>query len=148
MEGSVSDQRALVDVRVLLLDSPAVLMIQRADALFPGYWNLPGGHVHAGEDALTAAVRELREEVGVLAARSDLRFVGVSHYRPPTRSEKISFTFAARQWAGEPKIVEHDRFSAASWFSSAQPPSLIMPQAAEAIRLFRSGDQFSIYGLG
>ena len=32
-----------------------------------GLWHTPGGHVDAGEDALTGAVREAREETGVAA---------------------------------------------------------------------------------
>lgn len=35
-------------------------------------WSLPKGHVEPGEDELTAAVREIREESGV----TDLRFKG------------------------------------------------------------------------
>ncbi len=33
--------------------------------LFPGFWIGPGGHVEEGEDVLSAAIREIKEETGV-----------------------------------------------------------------------------------
>jgi ADP-ribose pyrophosphatase YjhB (NUDIX family) len=44
-----------------------VIVSQNGDS-----WSLPKGHVEAGEDELTAAIREIREESGV----TDLRFKG------------------------------------------------------------------------
>jgi 8-oxo-dGTP pyrophosphatase MutT (NUDIX family) len=36
------------------------------------YWDFPKGHVEAGEDDLTAAVRELKEEAGIAADQVEL----------------------------------------------------------------------------
>lgn len=47
-------------------DAQNVLMIYRRER-----WDLPKGHIDAGEEALTAAVREIEEETGV----SGLKFV-------------------------------------------------------------------------
>ena len=44
-----------------------VLLAQRKKQPDAGLWGFPGGHVEWGETALTAAVRELREETGVEA---------------------------------------------------------------------------------
>jgi ADP-ribose pyrophosphatase YjhB (NUDIX family) len=70
-----------------------------------------------------------------------------SHYRPPGRSEKVSFSFLAEAWSGEPQVIETDRSSATGWFPVDNLPQSTMPQAVEAIRLFRAGEHFSTYGL-
>lgn len=52
----------------------AVLLTRRSAKLraHAGQWALPGGRVGAGETPLTAALRELREELGLELAPSDL----------------------------------------------------------------------------
>lgn len=48
---------------------PRVLGAQRTyPADLAGFWELPGGKVHAGEGDLEALVRECREELGVTIA--------------------------------------------------------------------------------
>lgn len=43
--------------------------------VYPGVWENTGGGVLAGEDSLTAAVRELKEETGIRAAPEELTFL-------------------------------------------------------------------------
>jgi 8-oxo-dGTP pyrophosphatase MutT (NUDIX family) len=74
-------------------DGMQVLMCRRnADAAFGGYWVFPGGRVEPGdvdagrpddelEAARRAAVREAREEVGLVVSPSSL--VALSHWTPP-----------------------------------------------------------------
>lgn len=50
---------------VALIDRDKVLLIQRARAPYFGLWSLPGGRLEPGEDAETAAIREVAEEVGL-----------------------------------------------------------------------------------
>ena len=140
-------QRALVDVRIAVHQEGTVLMLQRCDSLFPGRWNLPGGHALPGEDALTAAIRELLEETCLAALAAALEFACVSHIRPPGRDEKVSFTFLCHRWSGSASVEEPDKFSALTWWPVTQPPAPIMLQADEALRMIRSGQRFSAYGL-
>lgn len=69
-------------------DALQVLLIQRADHPFKGFWALPGGHVeHGRESAEQAAARELEEETG-LAWTGHLEQVRT--YSDPQRDPRIS----------------------------------------------------------
>jgi 8-oxo-dGTP pyrophosphatase MutT (NUDIX family) len=63
-------------VAVTLIDrnrAAQVLIVKRVKrGLNPGQWALPGGRVDAGEDSVTAALRELREETGMEAPPADV----------------------------------------------------------------------------
>ena len=50
---------------VALVNRGRVLLIQRAKPPYHGLWTLPGGRLEAGEDAESAAAREIREELGL-----------------------------------------------------------------------------------
>lgn len=44
---------------------------------YPGYYDISSaGHIHAGDDFETSAVRELSEELGINAMKEELRFIG------------------------------------------------------------------------
>ena len=59
---AVAADLAMFTIRVGLL---AVLLVQRRDHPFRGYWALPGGFVRADESTDQTARRELAEETGV-----------------------------------------------------------------------------------
>ena len=82
-----------------------VLLVERGKAPLQGLWSLPGGHIEAGEPARTAAVREIREETGVVAEIGGLLDIHelfrrsqegrlVAHY--------LLVVFCGRWVAGEP----------------------------------------------
>lgn len=55
-------------VKIVLRDSAGNILLQRRgeQVLSPGYWDFSAsGHVDEGEDYVTAALRELTEEIGV-----------------------------------------------------------------------------------
>ena len=49
----------------LFIHKGRVLLLKRNGAPYSGTWGLPGGKIESGEDAQTAARRELREETGI-----------------------------------------------------------------------------------
>ena len=66
-------------VHIWVEDSKGRLLIQKRAPhlkLMPDTWAVTGGSALAGEDSLTAAARELSEELGIEAAPSELK-------RPP-----------------------------------------------------------------
>ncbi|WOD38047.1 NUDIX hydrolase [Nodosilinea sp. E11] len=66
----------------LMADDTIVLVLRRDN----GLWSLPGGIVDWGEDVMTAAARELKEEAGLDTVGLD-RLVGV--YSQPKRDPRF-----------------------------------------------------------
>lgn len=65
-ESAASDHRKLV-VGALIADAAGRIYVQkRSDTreLFPGAWDIVGGHVEAGETLVEALAREVTEETG------------------------------------------------------------------------------------
>jgi 8-oxo-dGTP diphosphatase len=80
-----------------------------------GKWDGFGGKPHADESLVQAAVRELNEECGLLAAAADLIPMGVLIFNFPSKPEwgQEVHVFVARSWRGEPVESEEMR---PQWF--------------------------------
>lgn len=52
----------------IVFQGRSVLLVQRGRGPRPDQWSPPGGHIEPGETARDAALREIREETGVVAA--------------------------------------------------------------------------------
>lgn len=50
----------------------SVLLVRRANPPDIGLWGFPGGHIEWGESLPEAAIRELREETGVIAEAGEV----------------------------------------------------------------------------
>ena len=74
-----------------------------------------GGKWETGEDARTAAVREVHEELGVIVDPNDLEPISLIDYPFVDRDEwsQRSHGFIARRWSGEPRASEE---LAPHWF--------------------------------
>ncbi|WP_410051072.1 NUDIX hydrolase [Acidiferrimicrobium sp. IK] len=81
---------------------PAVLLTRRAAGLraHAGQWALPGGRVDDGETPLGAALRELREELG-LALEPSALLGALDDY--PTRSGYVISPFVF--WGGDDPVI-------------------------------------------
>jgi len=98
----------------LLRDGDQVLLCHRSPGRrwYPDVWDLPGGHVEAGELPGAALARELREELGIdVTAPSG----------PPLR-EVRGDTFHMQiwlieAWRGSPVNVAPDEHDAIAWFT-------------------------------
>ena len=65
--GTVHYRNPLPGVVIMVCQDSKVLVGKRGPESFrPGCWCLPGGFIEFGEDFLTAGVREVREETGLL----------------------------------------------------------------------------------
>ncbi len=86
---------------VVCLRGDEVLLIRRGRPPKQGEWSLPGGRIEAGERAVDAALRELREETGVEAEITGLLDV-VDGIFPEAGRHYVLIDYAARWLSGEP----------------------------------------------
>ncbi|MEC0225802.1 8-oxo-dGTP diphosphatase [Paenibacillus alba] len=86
----------------IVQDKDKVLLINRPDKLgFPGYLG-PGGKVDFPESMTEGAVRELREETGLIVKPEDLIFKGIDEYIiPKTNYRYMVFNYLVKEYKGE-----------------------------------------------
>ena len=111
---------------VLQRDQRVLMMLRQNTGYMDGMWDLPAGHVDAGEPATLALVREAREEVGVDIAPDALRFLHVTHRNHGTLAY-FGLYFEATQWSGEPAIMEPEKCGALEWMSPVALPENTVP---------------------
>ena len=87
------------------------LTLERGPGRGEGVWYLPGGIVERGEDPLTAAVRETREETA-LEVR-DVRILRVWTYATPEGHDTVHATFLGS--APEGDVILSDEHTAFGW---------------------------------
>ena len=112
----------------LLCRDGSLLLARRTSRrrLYPGMWDLPGGHAEAGEDASVALCRELREELGVEPASWEL----LGRADVPVGEEVIDYQiFLVRAWVGEPSNRSPEEHSEVRWFSFDQAAALPLADA-------------------
>jgi 8-oxo-dGTP diphosphatase len=134
-----------VDIAGGLLCRQGRLLLGKRSALrrsYPGVWDVPGGHVEAGETAEQALVRELREELGVTP--TEWRELAV--LRAPAMGDEAAHTlrlrlFLVTEWRGEPRNLLPDEHEALEWFTLEATTRLPLAHA-DYPRLFAQALEF------
>lgn len=101
-------------------DGQVLLMRRAGTGFFDGLYSLPGGHVEPGESVRAAAIRELREETGLVVEEGDLAWLGVVHRLSDTN--RIDFFFRAVRWEGKPAILEPGKCDRLGWHGREDLP--------------------------
>lgn len=111
----------------ILVEQDGRLVLQRR-TINPGLgkWTFPSGYVDRGEPPETAAVREVREEVGLEVRISHL----IGLYSTPGEPVVVA-VYAADPISGT--VIAGDENDAAAYFSPDDLPELAFPHDAEII---------------
>ena len=100
-----------------------VLLIRRGNEPFRGCWALPGGFMEMDETIEHCAVRELKEETGLVVPEERIRMVGVfSRPGRDPRGRTVTVAYSV-DMEGCPVASSGDDAAEARWFPlGALPP--------------------------
>lgn len=87
------------------------------------YWDFPGGHAELGDSFESAALKELEEEVGIVAKTSDLELFAtksgpgrIYHYADGD-TQPFTLIFACHSWEKEIPPTDTEESVKTGWFS-------------------------------
>ena len=114
-----------------------VLLIQRGNDPYKGYWAFPGGFLNMDETVARCAERELEEETGIVL--TGMQLVGVySDVERDPRGRVITAAYAAMTTM--PEATAADDAAAAKWWSLNELPPLAFDHdkiLADAMRVLK-----------
>jgi 8-oxo-dGTP pyrophosphatase MutT (NUDIX family) len=90
-----------------------------------GMWDLPVGKSEPGEPITQTAVRELKEETGLVVAPEDLRLAHVIHGARGVEAPNgfLTVVFAVHHWLGDLTNGEPDKHSEVAWVGTDAIPA-------------------------
>jgi 8-oxo-dGTP diphosphatase len=110
-----------VGVGVIVLRDGLVLLGKRAGSHGAGTWALPGGHLEFGESVEQCAIREVKEETGLL-----IRAVHLGPYTsdvfPAENKHYVTLFVVAESPQGQPQVLEPAKCSAWQWCRWSELP--------------------------
>jgi 8-oxo-dGTP pyrophosphatase MutT (NUDIX family) len=135
--------RLIAAVLVTDPDSGRLLILRRSVHLdfAPGEWDVPSGKGEPGEPITTTAIRELREETGVVAAEADLRLVHVVHgsWGAEVPGMFMALVFHTDRWSGAPHNAEPHKHDTIAWVSPDDLPRPFTHTTLVAVKRYLDG---------
>lgn len=116
-------------------DQNQIFLLRRANTGWrDGWWTVPAGHVEEGESPTHAAIRELREEVGITTTVNDLQSPLVYFYPADDGlHERVSIFFTVTNYTGTVTNQEPQKADQGEWFALEALPDTIIPMLRRAL---------------
>ena len=128
----------LVGVGAIIIEGDRVLLGKRANPPIQGQWSIPGGMLEVGELVRDAAVREAREETGLIVELGEL--LGVYDRVLHDAAGRVQYhyvliDFLCRPVGGELKAASDA--AEVRWFTQGELPALKL--AEDTLEVIRKG---------
>jgi 8-oxo-dGTP diphosphatase len=123
MPDNKNTQKPRVGTGIFILNNASqVLLLKRQGSHGAGSWCPPGGHLEWRESFLDCAIRETKEETDIDI--KSIEVVGVtSDIFPEEDNHYVTVFMKAKEWSGNPKLMEPDKSTEINWFDLDKLPS-------------------------
>ncbi len=115
----------LVGVGAIIIEDSRVLLVKRAHPPLQAEWSIPGGVLEVGELVREAAIREAREETGLIVEPSGLLGVYDRILRNPEQRVQYHYVlidFLCRRVAGD--LSAASDAAEVRWYTREELPAL------------------------
>jgi 8-oxo-dGTP pyrophosphatase MutT (NUDIX family) len=134
-------------------DESVLLQLRQGTGYMDGHWaSAAAGHVEASESAVQAAVREVREELGIVIDAEHLVALTAmhrTHGNGRAIDERVDFFFACTAWRGEPSMMEPTKTADLRWFHLDELPAAVVPHERYVFERLRTGlPPITTFGFG
>jgi 8-oxo-dGTP diphosphatase len=124
----------LVGVGAIIIEGDRVLLVKRAHPPIQGQWSIPGGVLEVGEMVREAAVREAREETGLIVEPGELLGVYDRILRDPEKRVQYHYVlidFFCRHVGGE--LLAASDADEVRWFTREELPDLSLAEDTQDV---------------
>ena len=112
-------------------------------SLGSGHWGSAGGHVEPGETPAEAAIRETKEELGIVVG--NLKFLVCLDEQWKDGRQYVDIIFLADILSGEPKSMEPDKIESVGWFPLDDLPEPMFAPVKIALEALKTGKHYDEY---
>lgn len=124
----------LVGVGAIIIEGDRVLLVKRAHPPIQGQWSIPGGVLEVGERVREAAIREAREETGLIVEPGELLGVYDRILRDPEKRVQYHYVlidFLCRHTGGE--LLAASDAAEVRWFTREELPGLNLAEDTQDV---------------
>lgn len=118
-------EQPIIGVGAIIIEDERVLLVKRAHPPIQGEWSIPGGVLEVGELVREAAIREAREETGLIVEPGELLGVFDRVLRNPEQRVQYHYVlidFLCKPVGGE--LCAATDAAEVRWFTREELPAL------------------------
>ena len=140
----MEEEKTLLNATLcFLVRGDKVLLGFKARKIGKDYWNGYGGGIEDGETPRQAALRELKEEAGIITSPELLEKMAIVDFHN-IKSDGSNFTcrvhvYLTSQWTGEPQATKE--MTNPTWFNIKCLPDKMMPADKQWLPVILSGEK-------
>ena len=122
-------------INIILSKGDDILLLLRKNTGYAdGYYSLITGNVEPHESISQAAIREAKEEVGIIIEPLELKFTNIMHCITRQYGEFLNFFFLVKKWEGEIINAEPRKCAYVKFFLLNNLPSKMVLYITKGIK--------------